>query len=161
MNKNIVIGLVVVLIVLAGGFMYYQSTQNKAPQSPTPASESKNNMKMEKVTTAPTTTEAASPSAGAESTSSKIKEFTVTGKNFSFTPNTLAVNKGDKVKITFKNAGGFHDFKIDEFNVAAKKIGDGQQDVVEFTADKAGTFEYYCSVGNHRQMGMKGTLTVN
>ena len=31
---------------------------------------------------------------------------------------------------------------------------------VQFIADKAGTFEYYCFVGNHRQMGMVGTLTV-
>jgi hypothetical protein len=42
----------------------------------------------------------------------------------------------------------------------AEQVGAGASDVVEFTADKAGTFEYYCSVGNHRAMGMKGTLTV-
>jgi uncharacterized cupredoxin-like copper-binding protein len=31
---------------------------------------------------------------------------------------------------------------------------------VQFVADKTGTFEFYCSVGNHRQMGMVGTLVV-
>jgi len=31
---------------------------------------------------------------------------------------------------------------------------------VEFVADQEGAFEYYCSVGNHRQQGMKGTLIV-
>ena len=36
----------------------------------------------------------------------------------------------------------------------------GQIDEVEFVVDKAGTFEYYCSVGNHRQMGMVGKLIV-
>ena len=30
----------------------------------------------------------------------------------------------------------------------------------EFTADKVGSFEYYCSVGSHRSMGMKGVLKV-
>jgi plastocyanin len=89
-----------------------------------------------------------------------VKEFTVTGANFSFTPSTMTVKKGDTVKITFVNSGGFHDLKIDEFAVATKKLSAGAQEVVEFVADKAGTFEYYCSVGDHRAMGMKGTLTV-
>ncbi len=91
---------------------------------------------------------------------SAVKEFTVTGTSFSFAPSSMTVKKGDKVKITFVNTSGFHDFKIDEFNVATKKINGGEEDVVEFTANKVGTFEYYCSVGSHRAMGMKGTLTV-
>lgn len=41
-----------------------------------------------------------------------------------------------------------------------KIIEGGQEDVIEFTPDKAGSFEYYCSVGKHREMGMKGMLTV-
>jgi len=31
---------------------------------------------------------------------------------------------------------------------------------VTFVADKTGTFEYYCSVGNHRAQGMVGKLIV-
>jgi len=89
-----------------------------------------------------------------------VKEFTVVGKNFSFAPSTLTVKKGDKVKITFSNTGGFHDFVIDEYNVRSKQGQSPFTDVLEFTANKAGSFEYYCSVGTHRQMGMKGTLTV-
>ncbi|MEY4731380.1 MAG: hypothetical protein RL681_326, partial [Candidatus Parcubacteria bacterium] len=46
------------------------------------------------------------------------------------------------------------------FNAATKVLTDGQSETIEFVANKAGTFEYYCSVGSHRQMGMKGTLTV-
>lgn len=89
-----------------------------------------------------------------------VKEFTVDGKNFSFTPSTLTVKKGNTVRIIFKNVGGFHDFKVDELNAATKQIGDGQTDTIEFVADKAGSFEYYCSIGSHRAMGMKGTLIV-
>ncbi len=96
----------------------------------------------------------------APSTNTSVKEFTVNGSNFAFSPTTLIVKKGDKVRIIFKNEGGFHDLKIDEFNVATKKIQGGAQDTVEFTADKVGSFEYYCSIGEHRAMGMKGTLTV-
>lgn len=31
---------------------------------------------------------------------------------------------------------------------------------VTFVADTLGTFEYYCSVGNHRAQGMVGNLVV-
>ena len=89
------------------------------------------------------------------------KTFTVTGSNFAFDPSTITVSKGDTVKIIFKNSGGTHDWKIDEFRVATPRINGGQEATVEFVADKAGSFEYYCSVGTHRQMGMKGTLIVN
>ena len=93
-------------------------------------------------------------------TTSDLKVFTVEAKNYSFIPATITVKKGDKVKITLTGAEGLHDFKIDEFNVATKRITGGQTDSVEFTADKTGTFEYYCSVGNHRAMGMVGKITV-
>src|SRR3989338_2652919 len=89
-----------------------------------------------------------------------VKEFTVSGQNFSFTPSLITVKKGDRVKITFNNTGGFHDFKIDEFGVAAKQAQSPTTEVLEFTADKVGSFEYYCSVGSHRAIGMKGTLKV-
>lgn len=89
-----------------------------------------------------------------------VKEFTIVGKNFSFTPSLITVKKGDKVKITFKNENGFHDFKIDEFGLATKQSTAPNTEVLEFTANKTGSFEYYCSVGSHRSMGMKGTLKV-
>jgi nitrosocyanin len=91
---------------------------------------------------------------------SEVKEFTVTGKNFSFSPSLITVKKGDKVKITFQNSEGFHDFVIDEFGAATKQTKAPTTEVIEFTADKVGSFEYYCSVGTHRAMGMKGVLKV-
>jgi plastocyanin len=95
-----------------------------------------------------------------EETNTTVKEFIVSGQNFSFTPSTITVKKGDKVKITFKNTLGFHDFKIDEYGLATKQMQAPFEEVLEFTADKEGSFEYYCSVGQHRAMGMKGTLVV-
>ena len=49
---------------------------------------------------------------------------------------------------------------IDEYGAATKQGQAPFEEVIEFTADKTGSFEYYCSVGTHRQMGMKGTLIV-
>jgi plastocyanin len=95
-----------------------------------------------------------------EKVAPSVKEFTISGKNFSFNPSTITVKKGDRVKITFNNTEGFHDFVISEFGAATKQAKSPATEVIEFTADKAGSFEYYCSVGAHRSMGMKGTLVV-
>ena len=87
--------------------------------------------------------------------------FTVNGGSFYFKPDIIKVKEGDTVTITFVNDGGFHDFRIDEFGLATTILEEtGAQEQVTFVADKKGSFEYYCSIGTHRQMGMKGTLIV-
>ena len=110
-----------------------------------------------------TTPEPALPSANEENMAKPdqiLKEFTVKGSNFAFAPNSLRVAKGDRVRLTFVNENGTHDWKLDEFNAATNIIKGGNSETIEFTADKTGTFEFYCSVGSHRAMGMKGTLIV-
>ena len=97
---------------------------------------------------------------GGESVAATVREFTVTGSPFKFVPNELRVKEGETVRITFKNSGGTHDFVIDEFQVRTKQLQSGGEETLEFVANKKGTFEYYCSVGTHRQMGMKGSLVV-
>jgi plastocyanin len=88
------------------------------------------------------------------------KVFTVKGTSFAFNPNQLTVKKGEKVKIIFEDDGGFHDLVVDGYNIQTQKVTTGNTSEVEFVADKAGTFAYYCSVANHREKGMQGTLTV-
>lgn len=89
-----------------------------------------------------------------------VKEFTITSTNFAFNPKDITVQKGDRVRINFKNTDGYHNLVIDEFNVATKTLNEGGSDTVEFVANKIGSFVYYCSVGNHRTMGMWGRLNV-
>ena len=93
-------------------------------------------------------------------TQNPAKSFTIAAKPFSFTPSEIRVSKGDTVKITLQNQEGTHDWVLDEFNARTERIGAGATATVEFVADKTGTFEYYCSVANHRAMGMKGNLIV-
>jgi plastocyanin len=102
-------------------------------------------------TTTPATT--ASPS-------SKEVVFNITGNNYSFSQTELVVNKGDRVKIVFTSLDGLHDWALDEFNAATDKVQSGGTSETTFIASRAGTFEYYCSVGNHRQLGMVGKLIV-
>ena len=102
----------------------------------------------------------ASPVADAMMAKSSTKEFTVVAANFKYNQKELRVKKGDTVKITLDNSEGMHDLVIDEFGVKTSRIAAGKQETVSFVANKAGSFEFYCSVGNHRQMGMKGMLIV-
>ena len=89
-----------------------------------------------------------------------VVEVEVRSRGFSFTPNEIEVNLGDTVRVTYVNGGGRHDWVLDEFDVATAVISGGQSETVEFVADQAGTFEFYCSVPGHRQAGMVGTLIV-
>ncbi len=160
-NRILIIAIVVLIIIGAGAYLLTKNSTSTLPQAtPTPTQAM---MKEEATPTASPSTmmdETGTPSPSGSAKTGNVKEFTVTGSNYKFTPATLSVKKGDTVKITFTNSGGFHDFVIDEFNVKTKTIPDGQSETVQFVANKAGTFNYYCSVGNHRQMGMQGTLTV-
>lgn len=151
MDKKMIGLLVAVVIVLVAGFWYvtiYRSNavvEQKAP---------------EKVVVV--VTPEMSPVADATSSGKQelAKEFTVVGSKFKFDPAQIKVKQGDVVKITFKNSDGMHDFVIDELKARTKVIKAGEQEVIQFIADKSGSFEYYCSVGTHRAMGMKGTLIV-
>ncbi len=161
MNSKVAVFIVVVAVVVIGWIALRHSspsytnttsntdngttTQDLGGSSPAPTSTSTDN-------TGSTSTTTMTPA---------VKEFTIHGKNYSFTPNTMTVNKGDTVKVTFVDDFGSHNFAIDEFNVKTAIIQGGQSETVTFVADKSGTFQYYCSVGSHRALGMVGTLTVN
>lgn len=155
MNKIIILAIIVLAAV---GFWLYQrggvTSEMLLQESESPSA-------------SPVPTPTASPEGNGSNASpmpeepvSNIKTFIVSGQPFSLVPNEIEVNKGDTVRITFKNISGTHDFVIDEFNVRTKVIQTGQEETVEFVADKVGTFVYYCSVGTHRQMGMWGELIV-
>jgi plastocyanin len=91
---------------------------------------------------------------------SETKTFNLTGKNFAFSQKEIRVKKGDTVTINFESTNGFHDWTVDEFNAKTQQVEVGTKTSVTFVADKVGTFEYYCSVGSHRQAGMVGILAV-
>ena len=153
MNRNLIIGIVVVIVIVGAGWYLLKGQMTSAPTTETTSSSSDSVM-----TTVP------SDSAMMESSDSAVagdaKVFTVTGSNFKFDTPEIKVKAGDTVKITFKNSQGFHDFVIDEFNVKTRQGNGPSEETVTFVADKAGTYEYYCSVGQHRAMGMKGNLIV-
>lgn len=97
---------------------------------------------------------------GQEMMTPEIKTFNLTGRNFAFSQTEIRVKKGDKVVINFEATEGFHDWTVEGYGVGTKSVAVGQKTSVSFTADQAGTFEYYCSVGSHRAAGMVGKLIV-
>jgi len=164
MNK--IITIIIVLVLIVGGYMLFKDrgitpldsnmeTENTTETSDTTIINSTTTVNLPPLGT-PTV-----PVQGGTQTTGVVKEFTVDGTPYKFSPATMTVNKGDTVKITFANKQGTHDLRIDEFNVATKVLQAGQSETITFVASKTGTFEYYCTVGNHRAMGMVGSLKVN
>jgi plastocyanin len=144
--KNTII--VAIVIVLIGSVVFLTSINSKQAIS---------------ANNGPTVTDLSQPNASSQiiiPDSAVNRSINIEGGNFKFSPNEIRVKKGDTVKINFTNQEGMHDWVLDEFNVKTPIIKAGGSASVIFVADKAGTFEYYCSVGNHRAMGMKGNLIV-
>jgi plastocyanin len=97
-----------------------------------------------------------SSSTSGSSTSSGVKEFTIHGYAYGYSPSTIEVNKGDVVKITFISDDILHNLSIEGYNIATNSVANGQS-----TTNMAGTFVYYCSIPGHKDAGMVGTLIVD
>jgi nitrosocyanin len=148
MNKGILAGVGVLIGLAVVAVVLVNTTKMPATSSPSPVSQEQP-MGNQNEATAPAQGEQAA------------KEVTVSGNEYSFMPSSLNLKKGETVKLTLKNTGALpHDLVIDELGVATKTIKSGDSDTVTFTADKAGNFKFYCSIGNHRAKGMEGTAAV-
>ena len=90
----------------------------------------------------------------------QVREFTVGGRQFAYSPGRITVQRDDLVKITFTAHDMAHSFTIDEYRIA-KRAGSGQSVTFEFRADKSGDYTFYCNLTrDERCRNMKGTLTV-
>lgn len=145
------LGLIIIILVLGGGYFLLKS-KTMAPATVPVA-----------VPTSVPTLVPTSPLPPPESSSSEMREITVVGSEFNFNPSSLNLKAGEKVKLTFKNEGNIaHNFviKSENLNVDTEIIGPGETKVIDLTAPSAGTYTFFCSVGNHRASGMEGTLKV-
>lgn len=84
----------------------------------------------------------------------EIKEIVVNASRFEYDPPAIRVKKGERIKLTINNTDALHGIRIPE-------LGINGNDFVEFTAEKAGQFIWYCNNfcgEGHRQM--QGKLIV-
>lgn len=140
-NVAIVLG----IVALLGGAIYF--TQNKSSeQAPTM-------MQNESSTETSSQTESMEEA-------SDVTVIEMEAGSFYYTPNVITAKKGEKIRIVMNSVSMMHDFVIDELNVKSPVVKDGDTATVEFVADQVGTFEYYCSVGQHRANGQVGTITI-
>ena len=74
-----------------------------------------------------------------------VKEFEITAKQFAFEPETIEINKGDKVRLIVTSVDVPHGFSILEYGIN-ERLNPGEPAAIEFTADKEGEFTMFCSV---------------
>ncbi|MGI9148154.1 MAG: copper-containing nitrite reductase [Chloroflexota bacterium] len=85
---------------------------------------------------------------------------TVEASEFKFNPTSLQLPVGKKVTITLLNSGTVeHDLTVDALGVKVSASA-GKAATAEFTLDKPGTYDFYCSIPGHKDAGMHGTLSL-
>lgn len=159
----VMIGAVVVIVVVVIGALFFFTGQ-KDKQS---FSSNKQSFSSNKADDAPTETiDRAGTVDKTESTGEAIEEsdgalaVTLEAGSFYFKPNIIRAKLGQTVRLKLNSVSVQHDFVIDKLGVKSPLLPSGQSATIEFVADTLGEFEFYCSVGNHKQMGMVGTLVV-
>jgi len=146
--KNIFIIIIVIALIILG-FWYFNGNDNQPAAEGQPAGQITND---NEITEVDDTREG--------ETEGEVREFNLTATSFKYDITEIRVKQGETVRINLTAGNGLHDWVIDEFGAATKQLAAGESDSVEFVASQTGEFEYYCSVGNHRQMGMVGKLIV-
>jgi heme/copper-type cytochrome/quinol oxidase subunit 2 len=91
----------------------------------------------------------------------QVREITIVGDEFAFSPARIEVQKDDLVQIKFTAKDLPHSFTIDLPYRISKRAGGGQTVVFEFRADEAGRFPFYCNLTqDDRCKKMRGELVV-
>ncbi len=94
------------------------------------------------------------------------RDFGVSAKKYQFTisgtdAQEIRVNQNDLVRVTLTAEDIPHSFTVPDYRIQ-KRVEPGHDVTFEFRAEKAGRFEFYCSLTNDncRERGMAGTLIV-
>jgi len=85
------------------------------------------------------------------------REFSITAREYRFTPDRLEVTQDDLVKLTIESADVTYSFTIDAYRLS-RRIPAGAKTVIEFRADQTGTFDFYSNMTGHEKV--RGQLVV-
>jgi len=85
----------------------------------------------------------------------------VTVENWKFTPNIVTAKKGEKLVIRLKGVSGIHGFSVPDLGIN-QRVEVGETIDVTIPADKAGTFDFRCSVPcGEGHEGMTGKIIMS
>jgi plastocyanin len=85
-------------------------------------------------------------------------------KDFTITPANVTLPKTGKYTVVLYNEGSqLHNLVIVGNGLNAKGKGIGFGEKASFTVDfkKAGSYDMYCPIDSHKDLGMTGTITVS
>lgn len=88
-----------------------------------------------------------------------VTEMVVTDSGIE--PKILATTVGGKVKIHLRNKGSKeHNLIVPEFGIVTSNLGPGQENYIEFTANKKGTWAFFSDAPGKAEPGLAGSLKV-
>ncbi len=169
-NKG-VLAIVVIAIVVIGGILIFSNRDTQQPSDTTdgnqPPAEGQlapsGDEEKQPGENVPAPGEEAGEEEGTDE-EAPAKEITVSGTEYSFSPDTIRVQPGQEVRVTFENTGSIgHDFVVEGLDVGTEVIEPGNTDSVTFTAPSSSgeyPMTFLCSVPGHQEAGMEGTLIV-
>lgn len=100
------------------------------------------------------------PPAEEASLEKPVREIKMTAKKYEFNPSEIRVKQGERIRLIIVSLDRTHGIAIKAYGIK-RIIEEGGQTVVEFTADRPGTFQFkcakWCGFGHGR---MRGTLIV-
>ncbi len=86
----------------------------------------------------------------------EVKEITITAQNMMFEPKEVTVEKGTKVKLTFKNnEDQANNLVVEGTDMAIDKVEPKQEQTIEFVADRAGEFTMKSTLSGMDSMSAK------
>ena len=88
------------------------------------------------------------------------REFSISARDYAFSPSRLEVIQNDLVKLTVESADVAYGFAIDQYKIS-RRVPPGGKTVIEFRADQDGEFSYYSNMtSDDRHAKMRGALVV-
>lgn len=95
-----------------------------------------------------------------EEAESRVTTIQMTARQWEFVPNPIRVKEGDQVRLEITSPDVLHSFSLPDFGID-EELAPGKTSIIEFVADKKGTFDFgcavYCGAGHGN---MRGQLIV-
>ena len=144
------------IVAACGGDVPPKGNHDAVKPAPIPASQ-------QPTSAPPVAAPAAAPAVTDSSNSSTaagrevIVELKDEGGDYAFAPAELAFSVGETVTFKMTSQNEFHSFTVDDLGIDME-VEAGETGTLNFTFDKAGTYEVICIP--HESLGMVGTITV-